>query len=241
MTPASVPSSAATSRFGDRFGLAAFIESLSSPTETPASGSAAAAAAALAAALVANVARSASDPGTAAQADALAARLTALTAEDADAFEAAVRALEEPADGSETHDFLLGTVLRRAADVPLQIAEAAGDVALLAHAIAEVAPAGQRADAVGAALLAEGAARAAAHLVDINLASRPGDERHLARTTPSPAAAAAVACTGRPGWLTQEPRTADRRGRGRPSGLVAAARCGRRDRARGPARRSRRP
>jgi formiminotetrahydrofolate cyclodeaminase len=178
VTPASVSSSAATSRFGDRFGLAAFIESLSSPTETPASGSAAAAAAALAAALVANVARSASDPGTAAQADALAARLTALTAEDADAFEAAVRALEEPADGSETHDFLLGTLLRRAADVPLQIAEAAGDVALLAHAIAELAPAGQRADAVGAALLAEGAARAAAHLVDINLASRPGDERH---------------------------------------------------------------
>ena len=192
MTPASFPSTTGTSRFGDRFGLAAFVESLSSPTETPASGSAAAAAAALAAALVANVAHSAADPGTAAQADALAARLTAMAAEDADAYEAALRALEQPGDGSETHDFLLGTMLRRAADVPLQIAEGAGDVALLASAIAEVAPAGQRADLVGAALIAEGAARAAAHLVDINLASRSGDERHLRAHDAVAAAAAAV-------------------------------------------------
>jgi formiminotetrahydrofolate cyclodeaminase len=191
VTRAPVPSTAAASRFGDRFGLAAFVELLSSPTETPASGSAAAAAAALAAALVANVARSASDPGTAAQADALSSRLTALTAEDADAFEAALRALEQPGDGSETHDYLLGTMLRRAADVPLQIAEAAGDVALLAGAVAEIAPAGQRADVVGAALLAEGAARAAAHLVDVNLASRPGDERHV-RAHDAVAAAAAT-------------------------------------------------
>ena len=196
MTPASLPSSAATSRFADRFGLASFVESLSSPTETPASGSAAAAAAALAAALVANVAHSAADPGTAAQADALAARLTVLTAEDADAYEAALRALERPGDGSETHDFLLGTMLRRAADVPLQIAEGAGDVALLASTIAEDAPAGQRADLVGAALIAEGAARAAAHLVDINLASRSGDERHLRAKDAVVAAAAAVTALG---------------------------------------------
>ena len=198
MTPASFPPTAATSRFGDRFGLAAFVESLRSPTETPASGSAAAAAAALAAALVANVAHSSADPGTAAQADALAVRLTALTAEDADAYEAALRALGQRGDGSETHDFLLGTMLKRAADVPLQIAEGAGDVALLASAIAEVAPAGQRADLVGAALLAEGAARAAAHLVDINLTSRSGDERHLRAHDAVEAAAAAVAALGGP-------------------------------------------
>lgn len=196
MNPASSPSTSATSRFGDRFGLAAFVESLSSPTETPASGSAAAAAGALAAALVAKVARSASDPGTAAQADALAGRLTALTAEDADAYEAAVRALAEPGPGSETHDFLLGTMLRRAADVPLQIAEAAGDVALLASAIADVAPAGQHADLVGAALLAEGAARAATRLVEVNLASRPGDERHVRAHDAVAAATQAVTALG---------------------------------------------
>lgn len=196
MTPASFPSTTGTSRFGDRFGLASFVESLSSPTETPASGSAAAAAGALAAALVANVAHSAADPGIAAQADALAARLTAMAAEDADAYEAALRALEQPGDGSETRDFLLGTMLRRAADVPLQIAEGAGDVAMLASAIAEVAPAGQHADIVGAALIAEGAARAAAHLVDINLASRSGDERHLRARDAVAAAAAAVTALG---------------------------------------------
>ncbi len=193
MTPASFPSTAATSRFGDRFGLASFVESLSSPTETPASGSAAAAAAALAAALVANVAHTAADPGTAAQANALAARLTAMAADDADAYEAALRALDQPGDGSETHDFLLGQMLRRAADVPLQIAEAAGDVALLANAIAEVAPAGRHPDIVGAALIAEGAARAAAHLVDINLAARAGDERHIRAHDAVTAASAAVA------------------------------------------------
>jgi methenyltetrahydrofolate cyclohydrolase len=196
VTPTPFPSTAVRSRFGDRFGLASFVELLSSPTETPASGSAAAAAAALAAALVANVAHSAADPGIAAQAAALAARLTALTAEDADAYEAALRALEQPGDGSETHDFLLGTMLRRAAEVPLQIAEGAGDVAMLASAIAEVAPAGQHADIVGAALIAEGAARAAAHLVDINLASRSGDERHLRAQDAVAAAAAAVTALG---------------------------------------------
>jgi len=196
VNPASFPSTAATSRFGDRFGLAAFVESLSSPTETPASGSAAAGAAALAAAIVANVARSAHDPGTVAQADALAGRLTALTAEDADAYEAATRALAEPGGGSETRDFLLGSMLRRAADVPLQIAEAAGDVAILAAALSGAAPAGQHADLVGAALLAEGAARAASHLVDVNLASPPGDERNVRAHEAVEAAVAAVATLG---------------------------------------------
>jgi formiminotetrahydrofolate cyclodeaminase len=191
---APVPPTTSTSRFGDRYGLAAFIDSLASPSETPASGSAAAATAALASGLVAGVARAAGDPGTAAQAEALAARLTMLAAEDADAYEAAMRALGQSGDGSETHDFLLGAMLRRAADVPLQIAEAAGDVALLAALVAEIAPGAQRADATGAAILAEGAARAAAHLVDVNLAARPGDERH-ARAHEAVAAAAGVSAS----------------------------------------------
>jgi formiminotetrahydrofolate cyclodeaminase len=200
VTGAPVPPPVLRSRFEDRFGLAAFVESLSSPTETPASGSAAAAAAALAAALVANVARSASDPGTAAQADALSNRLTALAAEDADAYEAARRALTQSGDGSQGQDFLLGTKLRRAADVPLQIAEAAGDVALLARAVAEIAPDGQHPDTAGAALIAEAAARTAAHLVDVNLASRPGEERQVrAHEAVAAAAEAADVIRGRHG------------------------------------------
>ncbi len=195
MTSAPAPSAAGTSRFPDRFGLTTLLETLRSPAETPASGSAAAAAGALAAALVAKVALASGDQGTAAQADLLAARLTAFSAEDADAYEAAVRALAQPG-GSETHDFLLGTVLRRAADVPLQIAEAAADTALLAAATASSAPPDQHADLVGAASLAEGAARAAAHLVEINLAARTGDDRQARARDAVEAAAAAGASLG---------------------------------------------
>ena len=78
----------------------------------------------------------------------------------------------------------------------VQIAEAAGDVALLAALVAEIAPGAQRADAAGAAILAEGAARAAAQLVDVNLAARPGDERHARAHEAVAAAAAASASLG---------------------------------------------
>ena len=170
-------SAVAASRFADRYGLTGLLSSLSSRASAPAAGSAAAASAALAAALVAKIARGADELGIAAQADALAARLTELAAEDADAFEAATLALAEPRDDSESRDFQLGTALHRAADVPLRIAEAAADVVTLAGNIAALAAPGERGDATGAALLAAGATHAGAHLVTINLTARPGDER----------------------------------------------------------------
>jgi len=193
VTSAPAPSPEALGRFPDRYGLATLIESLSSPTENPASGPASAAAAAFAAALVAKVGRGAGDDGAVAQAELLAARLTGLAAEDADAHAAAVTALAYRGEASEQTDFVLGTTLRRAADVPLQIAEASADVASLVASIAESVPPDQHADAVGAALLAEGAARATAHLVDINLAARPGDERGKRACAAVDSAAAAVA------------------------------------------------
>ena len=150
----------------------------------PAAGSAAAIVAALAAAVVAKAAWRADDQGSAAQALALAGRLTKLASLDADVFAVALGALKQAtersnsgATGSDSRDFQLGRTLQQAAAVPLAIAQAAADVALLA---AEVARSGQselREDAVAAAVLAEGAARAAAHLVAINLASRPDDDR----------------------------------------------------------------
>ena len=170
-------SAVAASRFADRYGLTGLLSSLASRASAPAAGSAAAASAALAAALVAKIARGSDQPGIAAQADALAARLTELAAEDADAFEAATLALAEPRGDSDGRDFRLGTALHRAADVPLRIAEAAADVVTLAGSIASLAPPGERGDATGAALLAAGATRAAAHLVTINLTARPGDKR----------------------------------------------------------------
>jgi methenyltetrahydrofolate cyclohydrolase len=70
--------------------------------------------------------------------------------------------------------------LSAAADVPLAVAETASQVARLAARLAEQGNPNLRGDAVTAALLAEAGARAAAALVEINLAGMPGDAR-LAR------------------------------------------------------------
>ena len=131
--------------------------------------------AAAAATLVAEVARESSDSwagaaGAAAQATALAERCKGLAEADAEVFGAALDAL---AAGSPD----LMTLLERAADVPLQIAEAAADVAATAALVAERCDGVLRADAVAAAALAGGAALAAGHLVRVNLVVAPDDER----------------------------------------------------------------
>ena len=80
----------------------------------------------------------------------------------------------------EQRDFALGAALLQAAEVPLRIAEAAADVAELAALAAAEGSPHLRPDATAAAALAEAATRAAAHLVEINLATVPGD-RHSER------------------------------------------------------------
>jgi formiminotetrahydrofolate cyclodeaminase len=143
-----------------------------------AAGPATAQAAAAAATVVATAAREAGDAAAAAQASSLAARLERLAGEDADALAAALAVLpaEEPAPPDPRRDFALGTALDRAAAVPLAIAEACADVVVLARALAERDP-GRAGDLEAAAFLAAGAARAAAHLVEINLAVGSDDER----------------------------------------------------------------
>ncbi len=131
--------------------------------------------AAAAARLVAEVARESSDSwsgaaGAAAQATALAKRCERLAEDDAEVFGTALDAL---AAGSPD----LTTLLERAADVPLQIAEAAADVAATAALVAERCDGVLRADAVAAAALAGGAALAAGHLVSANLLVAPDDDR----------------------------------------------------------------
>ena len=64
-----------------------------------------------------------------------------------------------------------------AAEVPLAIAEAAAAVAALAREVADAGKRGLRGDALAGADLAAGAARAAARLVEINLADAPDDPR----------------------------------------------------------------
>jgi formiminotetrahydrofolate cyclodeaminase len=147
------------------------LDALASDQPAPGGGSAAALVGAIAAALCAKVAQFAADGGSAAQAAALARRLTALAAEDARLFTTALSELDRRDD-----DFKLGRALEQAADAPLRIAEACADVAALASAIAE-APSEHQADARSAAALAAGAARAAAVLVEVNLGASDNDER----------------------------------------------------------------
>jgi formiminotetrahydrofolate cyclodeaminase len=143
----------------------------------------AAVAGALAASLVAMAARFSTEQwedaaGTVAQAEALRARLLPLADEDATAYENFLLARRMSRDVEpEVRNAAIGDALSRAADVPLAIAEAAHDVASLAAELAERGNPNLRGDAATAALLAEATVRATANLVEINLATREGDER----------------------------------------------------------------
>jgi formiminotetrahydrofolate cyclodeaminase len=160
-----------------------FLDELARDTPVPGAGPAAALVTATAAALTAMAARASRDSwadagGVVAQAESLRARAVRLAQEDADALTAVLA--ERSGDGgerAEMRDFRLGRTLHRAADVPLSIVEAAADVALLAAHTASRCPGDVRPDVTAAAFLAHGAARAAAHLVEINLATIAGDER----------------------------------------------------------------
>jgi formiminotetrahydrofolate cyclodeaminase len=128
---------------------------------------------------VSAAARQAGDPTGAAQAASLETRLLRLAAEDAEAYAAAIAVLPgaDPGEPDARRDFKLGTVLDRAAAVPLAIAEACADVVTLARDLAARLDPALGPDLEAAARLAGGAARAAAHLVEINLVVGPDDER----------------------------------------------------------------
>ena len=148
---------------------------LAEPGPGPAGGSAAALATTMASGLVRLVARVSPDweeaPGIAAQAAALGDRALALADEDHRAYAHAVEQLRSP-----DRDATLGRALRRAAEIPLRIAETAADVAALAAVAARDGAESVRGDAWAAATLAEAAGVASARLVRINLATRPDDE-----------------------------------------------------------------
>jgi len=163
---------------GGSFGVPdELLASIADETRAPAGGSVAAIVVALAAALVAKAARLSRGSwrdarGAIAQADALRARVVPLAEADAAAYAEAIAALEARDPG-------LGAALSRSAHIPLVIAEAAADVASLAKWVAEEGDPAARGDAATAAVYALAAARAAAHLVEINLSATRGDERVL--------------------------------------------------------------
>jgi formiminotetrahydrofolate cyclodeaminase len=125
--------------------------------------------------------------GAAAQANTLRERVAPLAQRNVDAYASAIARLRaaqyaevEPGHvpGSDPNQDL-GPLLDRAAQIPMEIAEAAVDVAALAAVVAERGDQALRADAVAAALLAQGAARAAATLVEVNLGTTESDPRVL--------------------------------------------------------------
>ena len=147
--------------------FSSYLEEVASRTAAPGGGSVAAVVAAFAAALTEMAARYADEEETAARAGALRARFIELAAEDAEAYGAVLGA-----KGEERQQ-----ALSRAADVPLELAESAVEVAELANRLAAGGNPTLRGDAMTAALLATAATKAAANLVEINLESRPEDER----------------------------------------------------------------
>jgi formiminotetrahydrofolate cyclodeaminase len=160
------------------------LDAIGSGEPLPASGTTAALVAAMAAGLVAKVARVSKDweegQGVVAQARALRMRLTLLAQADTEAYGSALAAMRLPRElPQEQRDAIIGRSLERAADVPLAIADAAADVADLAAVAAANGKPRLVPDAVAAAELADGAARAAALLVGVNLATGDGDARTL--------------------------------------------------------------
>jgi formiminotetrahydrofolate cyclodeaminase len=159
------------------------LDLLASEERIPAGGSGAALVVAIAAALVAKAARLSRSKwleagGAVAQADTLRARALQLAQSDAVAYEDALSTLANVEQiAPDRRDAAIQDALARSAEIPLLISQTACDVSHLAADVAEAGNPEISADAAVAALLAGAAARAAGHLVEVNLATVPEDER----------------------------------------------------------------
>jgi formiminotetrahydrofolate cyclodeaminase len=149
-----------------------FLDRIASAEPAPAGGSVAAVVVAMAAGLVAMAARLAHEWPKASEvverAEALRSRMKTLALADEDAYAKVTEALRLPPDSS-SRAAELAAALSGAADVPLAVAEAAAEVAVLAALVAREGNDRLRGDALVAAELAEAGARGAAELVAINL------------------------------------------------------------------------
>jgi methenyltetrahydrofolate cyclohydrolase len=130
----------------------------------------------MAAGLVAKAARASQDgwseaAGVVAQAKALRERAAPLAQQDAEAYRAALQAMRG------TPDEELADALDHAAEVPLEIAAVAVDVAGLGALVAERGNEAVHAEGAGAAAPAQAAAQICAHLVEVNLTAVQGDGR----------------------------------------------------------------
>jgi formiminotetrahydrofolate cyclodeaminase len=186
-------------RFDD-LSVRGLLDATASEALTPGGGALAALTGALSAGLVEMAARNSPEwelrGAAVAQAKVLRERLAELAPLNDEVYEQALASLQLPEGvDDQSRRTLIGTSLERAAAFPLAIAEAASNVAELAAVVAEDGDPTVRADATAAAMLALGATRAAAHLVEINLGVLEHDERLLRATRLAADAAAASART----------------------------------------------
>lgn len=150
-----------------------FLDSVAARQPTPSGGAVIAVTVAAAAGLTAMAARfSNADSVTehATVAESLRRRAETLAEADAEAYAPVLAALRRPTDDPRRSS-ALENALAGAAKPPLKLAATAMEVAALAAHLAASGNRNLRGDAISAALLAAGAARAAARLVRINLES----------------------------------------------------------------------
>lgn len=182
--------------------LGALLEDVAAATPAPGGGSTAAVVCALAAGLVQMVAAITLERGGEdarvrllyERSETLREAAAGLADVELEAYAPVLDAMRRPRDDAG-RTAAIDAALSRAADSPLRIARTAADIAQLAAEIAERGRPQLHGDALTGVLLAEAAAVAAARLAAINLAGRPGDERHaeLARVARDAAAARAEA------------------------------------------------
>ena len=151
--------------------LATLLAQIAAATPAPGGGSTAAVACALAAALVE---MSAGPPHE--RAATLQARALELAEEDLSSYARVLDAERLPAEDPTRLERVRGA-LSAASDTPLAIAAVGCEVAELGAEVARGARVHVEGDAAAAALLAEAATRAAARLVELNLAAMPDDVR----------------------------------------------------------------
>ena len=156
--------------------LDALLAAFADRTPSPGGGAAAGIGCALGAALAEMGARFAGDDAAAERAAALRAQAMRLAEADAAGYAPVLEAVRLPRDTPD-REARLHAALARAADVPLAIAEAAAEVAVLARRVAADGRPALTGDALTGAELAAGAARAAARLVAIDLEHAPEDPR----------------------------------------------------------------
>jgi formiminotetrahydrofolate cyclodeaminase len=164
------------------------LDALAARIAAPGGGTGAAWACALGAALAGMAAQFAGREEDAARADALRARALELAEADQSSWAPVLEAQRRPA-GDPQREAAVQAALAQASETPLAIAEAAAEVAALARVLAGAGKPALQGDALAGADLAAGACRAAARLVELDLAGAPDDPR-LAR------ARAAVAALG---------------------------------------------